>query len=149
MATFEDIFRKIIEKNPQPEPEPLYWVESRPKCSACRDYEVMNYGDHCERCKAHDAQGWQPMEMLGRLANGFELDHGRRVHAVADGQNKAMCGAKPGKRSVGWSRSTSDEVTCPRCVKKLKKSNDEWMTCSKCGDSVLYSKRDLHVCEVQ
>ena len=121
MATFEDIFKKIIEKNPQPEPAPLYWVETRPKCAACHDYEVMNYGDHCERCKAHAAQGWQPMEMLGRLANGAELDHGRRVHAVPNGSRRAMCNAEPGRRSVGWTRSDSDTVTCPRCIKKLEK----------------------------
>ena len=38
----------------------------------------------------------------GRLANGFENDKGRIVHGLLDNSYKALCGTKPGKRSVGW-----------------------------------------------
>jgi hypothetical protein len=63
--------------------------------------------------------------LLGRLANGFQSDHGTRYHAVVrrmvrnpnagkvldNGyvipdkyeRDVALCGAKPGRRSVGWS----------------------------------------------
>lgn len=111
---------KIAARHPQEELPPVHWVEHRPRCADCHENEVMNSGDACWRCISHAAQGWEPMEMLGRLANGAELDHGRRVHAVATGKRKAMCGAEPGRRSVGWSRSSGEEVTCPRCAKKAK-----------------------------
>jgi hypothetical protein len=88
--------------------------------------------------------------LLGRLSNGFQSDHGTKYHAVVlkkvqrpacpfndFGRNRnpetdyveryvALCGTKPGPRSVGWDfqngASTVDNVvTCPRCLKKLEK----------------------------
>jgi hypothetical protein len=87
--------------------------------------------------------------LLGRLSNGFQSDHGIRYHAVVWKRIKrppcpfndwgrkeipdddftaqvALCGAKPGRRSVGWdfqngSSNVGKEVTCPRCLKKLQK----------------------------
>lgn len=102
-----------------PEPGPLYWVESRPMCATCREFEVMEQGDTCEHCQKETAQGYQVMSLAGRCANGFEMDHGTRNHAVTLGEYSARCGAKPGRRSVGWSREVGKTVTCPRCVKKI------------------------------
>ena len=60
--------------------------------------------------------------MLGRLANGGEKDKGTRLHAIPDGSRKALCGAAPGPRSVGWKEDWGDapkpgivDVTCPKC----------------------------------
>jgi hypothetical protein len=89
--------------------------------------------------------------LLGRLSDGFQSDHGVLVHAVVtklvkprpcpwndwgrDATKMAqkveaevgMCGARPGRRSVGWShRHGTDKpgelkVNCPRCLKKIAK----------------------------
>jgi hypothetical protein len=59
--------------------------------------------------------------LTGRCMNGAERDHGTRAHAVPIGERKALCGAKPGRRSVGWSSYRESTVTCPRCLKKLAK----------------------------
>ena len=29
---------------------------------------------------------------------------------------KALCGRKPGRTSVGWSKHDDDKLTCPRCL---------------------------------
>lgn len=54
-------------------------------------------------------------QLVGRLANGAERDHGTVVHYV-NGFG-ALCGAKPGRRSVGWTIVWDVEITCPRCKK--------------------------------
>jgi hypothetical protein len=58
--------------------------------------------------------------LAGRCANGYERDSGRRFHALETYSEfgKALCGAKPGRLSGGWSESPGS-VTCPRCLKKL------------------------------
>lgn len=33
----------------------------------------------------------------------------------------AICGARPGKRSNGWSDYLGDHATCPKCLKKLER----------------------------
>ena len=78
----------------------------------------------CQQCEINKARGYSVMVLAGRCANGSELDSGMRWHAVADGY-AALCGAKPGRRSAGWSSwyVKGQEVTCPRCLKKLSKSN--------------------------
>lgn len=58
--------------------------------------------------------------MLGRCANGSERDGGTLYHAIREDRlsEAAVCGAKPGRRSVGWSdqyQKPIDAVTCPRC----------------------------------
>ena len=30
-----------------------------------------------------------------------------------------LCGAKPGRRSAGWSSYPGEQVTCPKCLRKL------------------------------
>ena len=70
--------------------------------------------------------------LLGRLANGAERDRGLLVHLVPDPggpdhtrgnrSKQALCGAKPGRRSVGWSHWNTNldpgPATCPRCLKR-------------------------------
>ena len=67
-----------------------------------------------------------PASLAGRCANGCELDQGRRVHAVPYSQDlerngyvigRALCGAKPGPRSAGWSYVGHRSVTCPKCAR--------------------------------
>lgn len=60
---------------------------------------------------------YRPCAKLGRLANGGQLDHGQIVHAV----NKfgALCGTKPGRKSIGWSEPDYDHVTCPACLERI------------------------------
>ena len=113
-----DMLKELAERIP--EPEPMVWVECRPKCAECREYEVMDYDEICELCKKEWSQHYQVMSLAGRCANGSELDHGTRYHAVQFDSYRAICGAKPGRRSVGWTRENKD-TTCPRCVAKLEK----------------------------
>jgi hypothetical protein len=64
-----------------------------------------------------------PSRMSGQCGEG-ERDGGKRYHAVPVGGSthaKALCGAKPGRRSVGWGEHHGTAVTCPRCLKRLLK----------------------------
>lgn len=62
--------------------------------------------------------------LTGRNRTGSEPG-GTLIHAIrGDGEHfptfrPALCGAKPGRRSNGWSELTSDHATCPKCLKKL------------------------------
>lgn len=81
--------------------------------------------------------------MQGRLSSGLQADHGTRVHAVVRKKCKrppcpyndfgrkeipnddyeadvALCGARPGRRSVGWATENELPVDCPKCLKKLE-----------------------------
>ena len=87
-------------------------------------------------------------QMVGRLANDLQADHGTVYHAVIrkevpfarvtrrrvapemEGKmverNVSLCGKMPGPRSVGWdfenfSAHLGTKVTCPRCLKKIQK----------------------------
>lgn len=62
--------------------------------------------------------------MLGRLTDGAERDKGTRRHAKRLGEWRALCGAAPGPRSVGWADHPDQikpvsETNCPRCLKRL------------------------------
>lgn len=65
-----------------------------------------------------------PATLAGRAANGWERDAGQKVHAVAGesaqrinySHGVALCGASPGRRSVGWS-VIEKRVTCPKCLR--------------------------------
>lgn len=61
--------------------------------------------------------------MMGRCADGAERDSGRLYHALPEGQWTAACGAKPGRRSAGWSVHKGESVTCKRCRAKMQTEN--------------------------
>jgi hypothetical protein len=58
------------------------------------------------------------LKLAGRCADGFERGKGSRYHAVNG--YVALCGAKPGRRSAGWSSHAGVAVTCPKCLRKLE-----------------------------
>ncbi len=57
-------------------------------------------------------------QLTGRCADGAERDHGSLFHYLEPGQWKALCGAKPGRRSAGWGSEVREFATCPRCIAK-------------------------------
>lgn len=123
----KSFFSQYIKDHSAPEvTEPKTPVKEPHYCARCRDLmsenqEVRAEGDICEICKAEEARGYQIMQLLGRLRNGAARDHGILNHAVKLGEWKAVCGAQPGRRSVGWVRAYDLEegVTCPRCIKRM------------------------------
>jgi hypothetical protein len=68
-----------------------------------------------------------PAKLAGRCCDGFEKGQGSRVHALINATvqdhtfayGDALCKAKPGRRSVGWSAMEGYGVTCPKCLKKM------------------------------
>lgn len=70
---------------------------------------------------------FKPMRLAGRCANGAERDKGTRFHAMRTEDceyslHDALCGAAPGKLSAGWvSPNGEAEITCTKCLSKLKK----------------------------
>lgn len=53
--------------------------------------------------------------LTGRCASGAEAGAGRLVH-LTSGSARALCGARPGRLSAGWS-DTTYAATCGRCVR--------------------------------
>lgn len=89
--------------------------------------------------------------LAGRCTSGQELGQGTRNHAVNGVVNEAwgelhgvaLCGAKPGKRSVGWSLRDDEEVSCPKCLKKKDNSISAMPSKSYFGKIVESPKTDL------
>ena len=54
------------------------------------------------------------------------LPKGRLAHATLDAslQATALCNARPSK--AGWREQDYDEVTCPRCLRKLEQIEEIW-----------------------
>jgi len=67
--------------------------------------------------------------LTGRCVDGGERDSGRLFHAVQRGDHVALCGAKPGRRSVGWSTDEGERVTCARCLSKVKTKRRQGYDC--------------------
>jgi hypothetical protein len=65
-------------------------------------------------------------KLAGTCSNGFERGRGARYHAVPlmgdDYTSRALCGAKPGRRSAGWQDPSAHPVTCPRCLARIAKA---------------------------
>jgi hypothetical protein len=59
------------------------------------------------------------LRLSGRCADGAERDGGTLFHAVPTDHYMALCGAKPGRRSAGWSAYSGEAVTCAPCLRKL------------------------------
>ena len=122
MDNFFDFLNKAAANLPKPEYEPLPEPEPVFYCVECCDHKVTHEGEKCEQCKIDERRGYRVSSLAGRCANGAERDHGTRYHAVRTGEYKAVCGAEPGRRSVGWCDwGYGGEVTCPRCLKRLEK----------------------------
>ena len=73
-------------------------------------------------------QQLEPAKLAGRCANGYERGKGSVIHAVPHSDmlvkngwclDSAICGAKPGPRSAGWSHRADQPITCPKCLRKL------------------------------
>ena len=127
MTSFTDFFKELADRYPAPAPEdPEHTVTPFPKCSSCHEFPVSDYGLECEQCRREKAHGYEALQLLGRLANGFQSDMGKLFHAVPFGSQKAMCGAHPsGRHSVGWTfdpQGHGKQVTCPRCLARINKS---------------------------
>ncbi|WP_267122940.1 hypothetical protein [Xanthomonas sacchari] len=71
-------------------------------------------------------------KLAGRCANGLERGQGSNLHAIPSSQvrrqggfteaaGKALCGAEPGRRSVGWTVCEQQPVSCPRCLRALER----------------------------
>lgn len=57
----------------------------------------------------------------GQCRTGSERG-GPRYHAVEGSDfGPALCGYRPGRRSNGWSDYEGEQLTCPKCIKKLAK----------------------------
>ena len=65
---------------------------------------------------------YTPKVLTGRCRTATD-SAGTVAHAVAGVSwwETALCGAKPGKRSNGWSEYRPSAVTCPKCLAKLAK----------------------------
>ena len=64
---------------------------------------------------------YTPKILTGRCRTGSEKG-GAVAHAVAGTSEfaTALCGARPGRLSNGWSEWKPDKVTCPKCLKKME-----------------------------
>ncbi|MCW0447227.1 hypothetical protein [Xanthomonas sacchari] len=67
-------------------------------------------------------------KLAGRCANGMERGQGSKQHALPaeqvcfarnEAHGKAICGAVPGRRSVGWTVCDDQDVSCPRCARAI------------------------------
>lgn len=66
--------------------------------------------------------------LSGRCATGAERGRGKLVHAVKGTAypwyRPAMCGAKPGRLSAGWSEQVNEPVTCSKCLQLIAPATD-------------------------
>jgi len=127
MATLMDVLRVAVEGQGLPAGEVLV-EEDAPGpqfCEMCRNYRDVDAHGLCADCARSVARGYEISVLAGRCANGAERDAGTLFHArwIEDGEVslRAVCGAEPGRRSVGWSSWSPPErqVTCERCLRKL------------------------------
>lgn len=66
----------------------------------------------------------QVLRLAGRCLDGAERDGGSLFHLVPDGAWKSLCGAKPGRKSAGWSPYKGASPTCIRCVSRQQKQEE-------------------------
>ncbi len=87
----------------------------------CREWRTdLDAEGICSQCAKEYAIGYWTATKGGRCANGFERDHGVKIHAIRIGEHKAICGTTPQGRSYGWSSfGRGLPVTCPRCLARL------------------------------
>jgi hypothetical protein len=90
-------------------------------CPNCKSKNYTTDG-HCKDCGYVVKLDICVRQKAGRCANGAELGSGVLWHAIPkSGESwgridKALCGARPGKRTPGWSSyHASTVITCPKC----------------------------------
>lgn len=115
MISFEKMFQNIAESVNAPVVTDAKTIGEPEVC-----YEHLR-DKPCAICAEDSERGYEVRILAGRCANGSELGSGTKWHAVLPGKHSALCGAMPGRRSVGWStwRKTGQGVTCPKCQQKL------------------------------
>lgn len=124
MASLGQIFERIVEGtgpdlSPPTSPPAVKPVVCRDCFAATED---LNDAGLCPRCQAEHDRGYRIQSLGGRCRNGAERDAGRLFHAVPVGSYRALCGAEPGRTSVGWSSwGRGEEVTCSRCKSRLER----------------------------
>lgn len=70
---------------------------------------------------------YEPRMKAGPLRNGAERGHGSVFHAVpVDGHDltPSLCGQRPAIMWSSWRRD-GQQITCPRCLKKLNRNQGE------------------------
>lgn len=82
----------------------------------------MNESQHTPAAVPGSHGDVHPRHLLGSCASGAESDKGRLSHGVVGDSWKALCGAEPGRRSAGWAEYDDAEVTCKRCLAKMKEA---------------------------
>lgn len=101
------------------------------QCPHCRCFRSAAPDTLCPQCEIDKARGYESRSLTGRCANGAERDSGTLYHALPlpgspmyiEGKGyRAVCGAEPGRRSVGWGWDNVNNVTCPRCLRRLEKA---------------------------
>ncbi len=109
----------MLEELAKRTPTPTQTVDIPEPKPRCYDH---SHDLPCPQCEEDKARGWSVKQLAGRCANGFQRDSGVRWHAVRLDEYKAICGATYGRRSAGWSpyAKIGQEVTCPKCKKKLE-----------------------------
>ena len=60
----------------------------------------------------------KPRRLSGRCSSGSEGGGGTLFHAVA--YRVALCGARPGRQSAGWSHDKGVKVTCTKCLRLMR-----------------------------
>lgn len=118
-----DVLRDLANRIPEPD-GPIKEIPETHYCPDCRLVVVEQDGQICQECQTDRERGYRITRLTGRCANGAERDGGTRYHAIPLGKYKALCGAEPGRRSVGWSVYRGNKVTCPRCLRILQKQTE-------------------------
>lgn len=63
------------------------------------------------------------MHLSGQCRTGSD-GKGALAHAVPVDGYTALCGRTYGRRSAGWSDYLDQQVTCPRCLRKMARAGD-------------------------
>lgn len=61
--------------------------------------------------------------LAGQCRSGAD-SKGALAHAVPVNSYTALCGRTYGRRSAGWSDYLDQQVTCPRCLRKMAQMSD-------------------------
>jgi hypothetical protein len=94
------------------------------RCERCHTFFRDADKRLCVFCQREKDEGYKLRRKLGRLANGAEADSGQLLHILpTEEYERPLCGAKPGKRSIGWALAYDREKQkiCARCAERYKR----------------------------